>query len=346
MSSYNLSTPSYPDDKSAGDTFSSTDANTLKTALQTLWANITGIVGSSTQANDTINNIDSRVSGLEKAVYSITADYAITDSDGYGTINVNPTGGDITVTLPTAADNTSREIIVKVTHAGGKVTVDGEGAETINGHTNIYLQRQYDYIAVYCDGTEWFIKAQDINYETGWQNRSDWTGVVAGTSAFDYDNLSGTFIIGETITEATSGNTGIIQSDDGSTIYVKNVTGTGIWTNNREITGSTSGATADINEASGSNKNQDTYIYHGFNLDANHLTHEIYINSTADFDLSNKVDPYSTFANRDCGAGQYDQNNLYFSTGSGGYAVIHYDSSGTVVDGEDWYINTIVKARY
>ena len=94
-----------------------------------------------------------------------------------------------------------------------------------------------------------------------------------------FSNKSTSFIVGEVITEATSGNTGIIQSDDGTTIYVKNVTGTGFWTNDREITGSTSGCTADVDEGGGSSKNQDTNVLHNLGMPLNML-HMKYISST------------------------------------------------------------------
>ena len=78
--------------------------------------------------------------------------YTITDADGLGTIFVDAAG---TVTLPTAADNIDRRILV-VNDSTGQVIVDGEGAETINGQASVYINNRYDYVYVHCDGSEWF----------------------------------------------------------------------------------------------------------------------------------------------------------------------------------------------
>jgi hypothetical protein len=86
-----------------------------------------------------------------------SANYTILDDDGIGTIRMT-TGSstDKTVTLPTAADNTDREItILKVDSGTNNCIVDGEGAETINGTLIWTIFDQYTGITVKCDGTEW-----------------------------------------------------------------------------------------------------------------------------------------------------------------------------------------------
>jgi len=61
-----------------------------------------------------------------------------------------------------------------------------------------------------------------------------------------YDNLLvSTFIVGETITGATSTATGIVVTDAASVLTLKNVSG--IFVNDEEIEGGTSSATADVN---------------------------------------------------------------------------------------------------
>lgn len=82
-----------------------------------------------------------------------SANYQVLDDDALGTI-IFDTGG-TTLTLPTAADNLDRRLYI-INDSTGVVTVDGEGAETIDGETSITLDRQYDTVALQCDGTEWF----------------------------------------------------------------------------------------------------------------------------------------------------------------------------------------------
>jgi len=102
--------------------------------------------------------------------------YTITDSDGYSTVLADSGSGAITVNLPTAADNEGREILVKKTDStNNKVTIDGEGAETIDGLTTFDLVLQYDYVRVVSDGTEWHI--------TDYREVTAWTPYT--TSVFD-----------------------------------------------------------------------------------------------------------------------------------------------------------------
>lgn len=87
-----------------------------------------------------------------------SAGYDILDDDGYSTILVSTSTSARTVTLPTAADNTNRVITIKRTDAfaaGGYILLEGEGAETIDGLTNLRLYMQNEFITVKCDGTGW-----------------------------------------------------------------------------------------------------------------------------------------------------------------------------------------------
>lgn len=89
---------------------------------------------------------------------SKSADYTILDDDNYGIILITDTSTDRNVTLPTASANTDREILIKNTSTDkGKVTIDGEGAETIDGQATIDLDFKNSYIKLICDGTGWQI---------------------------------------------------------------------------------------------------------------------------------------------------------------------------------------------
>lgn len=47
--------------------------------------------------------------------------------------------------------------IMKADAGGGAVTIDGSGAELINGAATIVLSTQYHYRTLVSDGTQWFV---------------------------------------------------------------------------------------------------------------------------------------------------------------------------------------------
>ncbi len=62
------------------------------------------------------------------------------------------------MTLPAVQGISGRIYRIKKTDSGGNaVTVDGSGAETIDGATTNVLSSQYDVIEIQCDGSNWHI---------------------------------------------------------------------------------------------------------------------------------------------------------------------------------------------
>lgn len=86
-----------------------------------------------------------------------SADYTVLDNDGYRLINVTTGASDRTITLPTAAANEGRQIVVKkVDNGAGRVLVDGEGSETIDGSAStVEIIIEEDAATFHCDGTGW-----------------------------------------------------------------------------------------------------------------------------------------------------------------------------------------------
>lgn len=74
------------------------------------------------------------------------------------TVLVDAAGAARTITLPTAASAKWRKYIIKKTDASANtVTIDGDGAETIDGAATQVLAAQYDFIEIQSDGTQWWI---------------------------------------------------------------------------------------------------------------------------------------------------------------------------------------------
>ena len=98
---------------------------------------------------------------LQTDMHSVSsADYTVTDTDGYRTIAFVTGASNRTCTLPTAADNTDRILTLKKQDSGaGSLIVDGEGAETLLDYegsaTSITLAGQGDALTVQCNGTAW-----------------------------------------------------------------------------------------------------------------------------------------------------------------------------------------------
>lgn len=61
-----------------------------------------------------------------------------------------------TVTLPAAATMRGRTLTFK-TLVSGTLTLDGSGAETIDGAATATITTQYGVLRIYCDGTTWHV---------------------------------------------------------------------------------------------------------------------------------------------------------------------------------------------
>lgn len=84
-----------------------------------------------------------------------TADYTITLDDFV--IVGDASGGNITLTLPTAASATQRGFIVKRADSSvNTCTLDGDGAETIDGVAG-YSLGALESVTVFSTGTAWYI---------------------------------------------------------------------------------------------------------------------------------------------------------------------------------------------
>ena len=87
---------------------------------------------------------------------TITANATLTTS--HTVVLCDASSGPIAVTLPVAGSNSNRRYFIKkIDGSGNAVTVDGNGAETIDGSTTQIITSQYDCIEIVCNGTEWWI---------------------------------------------------------------------------------------------------------------------------------------------------------------------------------------------
>jgi len=82
--------------------------------------------------------------------------YTATTSDY--TILCNCTAGAITINLPTAVGIVGRIYnIKKIDSSTNAVTIDGNGAETIDGNETVNISVQYVNYSIQSDGTNWMV---------------------------------------------------------------------------------------------------------------------------------------------------------------------------------------------
>jgi hypothetical protein len=111
---------------------------------------------------DLMNALISATSTAEVEIDDTDSPYTITDISEDNII-VDTSGGDVDITMPTLADNEGR--IIKIFHEtdGNDLNVDGEGAETIEGLTDIDLPKAGDYLILRGSVNEWKIISENIS---------------------------------------------------------------------------------------------------------------------------------------------------------------------------------------
>lgn len=114
-------------------------------------------------------------------VLSKSANYTVTTNDGDNVhVNVDATGGAVTVTLYAASGNSGKIVTVKKTDSSANaVTIDGNAAETVDGAATAALADQYDAITLICDGTNWN-KAAEVGFGAG----GDSGDIILGSQVF------------------------------------------------------------------------------------------------------------------------------------------------------------------
>ncbi len=92
----------------------------------------------------------------EVNIVAKTAAYTLTDQDYF--VECDATGAAFTVTLPAAVLYKGKAFIIKKADASANaVTIDGNGAETIDGAATVALAVQYESRTVLSNGVSWHI---------------------------------------------------------------------------------------------------------------------------------------------------------------------------------------------
>lgn len=139
--------------------------------------------------NDAGTEVQLDPSVANSAVTSKTANYTATTSDDV--ILCNTSGGAFTITLPAAASSTGKRFIIKLTTAGNILTVDGDGAETIDGSLTKQMGTAGDFIDIVSDGSNWQVVSKDIKiYARYWASGSTASGNPINFASKKQDTLN------------------------------------------------------------------------------------------------------------------------------------------------------------
>lgn len=279
-----------------------------------------------------------------------TTAITLNNYEDYDLIEIDPSIQAVTITLPSAAAiNKGKRLKFQQIEDGGKITISG----TIGGFTNLFLDAKNASLEIYSNGAAWEIIKYYNFIESGFINRSDWTNIKFGFMQVDYDNLTGTFLVGELLVEYSdvgrttpTGIAGIIIDDDGTTLTLKNITGFGIFTNNLYLKGDTSLATADVNEPSGSTKNTDCTIIHNYGIDIDKFKLRTYISTDGTSNNSFAHIEGGWSGDRGTQLFQLDNNELEYYGGLSGIYFMNKATTGSnILDTEDYYYNHILEFK-
>lgn len=91
---------------------------------------------------------------IEMPVLTKATNYTVVVGDLGKKINVDTTGGDVTITMVSAI--TAADGFLSIQNVGtGSVSIEGAGAQTVNGATSIKLLGQFDSADLSSDGADW-----------------------------------------------------------------------------------------------------------------------------------------------------------------------------------------------
>lgn len=94
------------------------------------------------------------VAGPRKSITTVTGNYTILADDDI--LLINATGGDITVTLPTAVGIKGKVYTTKrIDNSANTVTVDGDGSETVDDNAD-YNLFYLEFVEIGSDNSNWW----------------------------------------------------------------------------------------------------------------------------------------------------------------------------------------------
>jgi len=289
-------------------------------------------------------------------ITSKTSDYSLTSND-FGIFISNPNTasqkGTLNCELPllSSISTVSKYRIVHGSNEGLiKIRVNDSGSDKIMYKNNqlsyILLYSPGDSFELYSDGSAWYLNGNTI-MQSGYINRDNWTNVNPGNGV-TYSNKSASVDwTGMTFSDGL--NTATIAYDSGGTsssgeLYFYNIHGgTGVFTDGAILTAANSD-TAEVNEGSGTSKNVNYNLYHGFGVSKTIIIDNFYISTDASesgiIEMKNTNSSVTTSGYNLFGI---DNDSFQYKISANGILYFDSSSSAIFINNEDWYYNVTIK---
>jgi len=264
------------------------------------------------------------------------ADFTISDYPGYQHYNVTTGASAIVATLPDAETNIDIELtFMKIDDGAGVLAIVPSGSDAIIGMTTsiIIISEQYGYVTLKSTGSEWIVIKGKIGLDSGYIGRSDWANVHIGFVTLNYTGKSDTFKMGGYVTEATSGNKGILIYDSGTAFTLVNISEDGSgFTNGRTIT-SDNGETATIN---GNTKDVDSNAIHRWGISMDNIATYLFSSTDGTDNNSFEFKYYGDTSKRGLTSYQVDSNSFFIQTSLSSPVPVAADGDAGSL-GDDFY---------
>jgi hypothetical protein len=161
--------------------------------------------GKAEASNSTLNGTAS-IEGLKMAQRTVTAATYTAVVTDY-TILCDTTSNSITISLPTAVGNKGLTYEIKKTVAANTLTIDPNGAQTIDGSATIAITAQHEALVVRSDGANWVRTSSFVTAGGGGTVTS--VAMSGGTTGMTFTGGpitgAGTFTAGGTLITANGG---------------------------------------------------------------------------------------------------------------------------------------------
>ena len=138
------------------DRISTTNGTSTVNPSTTIELKVNGTI----EASCTSNGLYAERSWRRKHYDVAASDSPYSVAEGYSVLKVDCSGGEVTINLPAVASSADRILVIKDASGdatANNITIDGNGAETIDGALTAIINTDGGAVTLHCDGVEWSV---------------------------------------------------------------------------------------------------------------------------------------------------------------------------------------------